>query len=76
MAFAIFKVVDLAGGKITAQLVSNIQGLPIELKHSDLVMGDDITRYYKFTFIKSSNFNIQRDDSTTVDIEFKYKDNF
>lgn len=80
MAFAIFKVVDMAGGKITAKLVNNIQGLPIELKRNDILNGNNLTRNYKFTFIKSSDFSIESKDTgastTTAKIEFKYKDNF
>lgn len=71
MSYAIYKVVDLAGGKITAKEVKNISRLPIQLQDEN----NNIV-YYKFTILKSSDLDIEVDDSTTVEMKFKYKDNF
>lgn len=67
MAFSIFKVVDLAGGKITAELVNNIQGQQL---------ASDGTNY-KFTFVKSTDLDITTlDEESLISLTFKYKDNF
>ena len=67
MAFSILKVVDLAGGKITAELVNNVQGQQLAA---------DGTKY-KFTFVKSSDLDITTlDDESLINLTFKYKDNF
>lgn len=65
MAFSIFKVVDIAGGKITAELINNTQAMELET----LVP-------YKFTFVKSSDLEVVAEEGATFDISFKYKDNF
>ena len=66
MAFSIYRVIDLAGGKITAEIVDNTQGLVV-------VPGQP----YKFTFVKSSDLDISTSDSQeAIEFTFKYKDNF
>lgn len=66
MAFSIYKVVDLAGGRITAELVDNTQGLIVVPNQP-----------YKFTFVKSSDLDISTSDSQeAIEFSFKYKDNF
>lgn len=67
MAFTIMKVVDQAGGKITAELVNNIQG-------QELLSDGTL---YKFTFVKSSDLDITTlDEDSLIKMSFKYKDSF
>lgn len=69
MGFTIFKVVDLAGGKITAQILDSI--------HNPLPDTITVGNNYKFTFVKASDLTVQtEDDHQAVSISFKYKDNF
>lgn len=69
MGFTIFKVVDLAGGKITAKILDSVSN-PTE---DTVTLGNN----YKFTFIKASDLTVQTDDDhQSALVAFKYKDNF
>lgn len=68
MSFAIFKVIDTAGGKIVATQVNNDNNLEFV---TNLI---DENQYYKFIFVKSSDLEIISGDEPKINIGFTYKD--
>lgn len=72
MGFKIFKVVEVSGGKIMAKILD-----PLGTFDENII---ELDKNYKFTFVKASDLTVETieeiESNQSVDILFKYKDNF